>query len=553
MQRYRFLLFFLVGIMSLSACGQSVPGQSTEVSATPSSVSPVAPSATPLPAPADGRPVITIDTAQARPLDRRLFGTNLPAWHSPDKLTQDNIITVTSTLGASVLRLPGGSWSNAYSWLPCETGDEQSNTTDGCYWPWASRPTDFLNFVRATGQDAMWTVSINGTAKEAAALVAFFNGAVNDTTPIGVDVRGYDWKTVGDWARLRAAHGNPKPLPIKLWEVGNEVYGGKPDAGGAQCAAWGWEDVWTCDGTEYMLGKGQGADRHEGYLEFREAMRAVDPTIMVGAVGVSTPDDWSSWGTEVIREGGKDLDFYVIHYYPYGEAPPSTKDILQRPEQDWKDIMRDVNVAFDKYSGGRRVPVAVTEYNLVSFQEADTDRMMTRVVSALFIADMVGQLAENGVTMANQWDLANGEASNGTDYGMINMDSGTRAPEYYAMLLWNRFGEELLQLNSPLSAETTLSAYAGRSSDGTLSVLAINKTGDPLDVQIRLAGVSGSFRAEADVFSAKNLEATIGVFNGNPSPAEDLSDVPPKDLGTVDGPLDYTFAPYSVTLIRLKP
>jgi alpha-L-arabinofuranosidase len=493
--------------------------------------------------------VITIDAAGATtPLDNRLFGTNLPAWIGPNNLGSDKIRALTTSLGSSVLRIPGGSWSNAYNWLACEQGSD-----DGCYWTWAAKPSDFLTFVRATGQQAMWTVSINGTSKEAAAAVAFFNGSVDDTTLIGVDVRGRDWKTVGDWAKLRAKNGNPDPLPIKLWEVGNEVYGGKPAGGGPECADWGWEDVWTCDGKEYMLGKGEGADRHEGYLEFRAAMRAVDPTIMVGAVGVPHPGDWSDWGNEVIREGGENLDFYIVHQYAYDQQPESAAAILASPQQIWQGIMESTNAAFDELAGGRRAPVAVTEYNLVAFQELDNEQLMTRAANALFVADTVGQMAVNGVTMANQWDLANGKAGNGTDYGLIDVESGVRAPQYYAMVLWSRFANTLLPLESPLPNATTLSAYAGRSDDGTLTILAINKTGDPLDVQLRLAGASGSFSASTDVFAAKSLDSTESTFNGIPSPAHDFSDAPAKDLGTVNGSLDYTFAPYSITLIYLHP
>jgi alpha-L-arabinofuranosidase len=490
-----------------------------------------------------------VDTAGATtPLDERLLGTNLPAWIGPNNLSRDDVRARTSALGSPVLRIPGGSWSNSYNWMACETADSK-----GCYWTWAARPTDFLNFVRATGQQAMWTVSINGTSKEAAALVAFFNGSVDDTTLIGVDVLGHDWKTVGDWAKLRAKNGNPNPLPIKLWEVGNEVYGGKADSGGDQCAPWGWEDVWTCDGTEYMLGKGTGTDRHEGYLEFRAAMRAVDPTIMVGAVGVSHPSDWSNWGNEVIEKGGENLDFYVIHYYAYDKQPESAQAILASPQKIWKDVMESTNAAFDKLANGRRVPVAVTEYNLVAFQDIDNGQLMTRAANALFLADMIGQMAVNGVSMANQWDLANGKANNGTDYGLMDADSWERTPQYYAIQLWSRFGNTLLPVDSPLPNETTLSVYAGRASDGTLSIMAINKTDKPLDVRLQIAGLTKALHASADIFAATNLEATEISFNGVANPATDFSNAPAKDLGTIDSFLDYTFIPHSITLIRFKP
>ncbi len=507
---------------------------------------------TPTTAALDGRPLIRIDTtAPGQPIDPRLFGTNAPAWIGPSNLGRDDVIAMTQALGTNILRIPGGSWSNAYSWLACETGDAQSNTEDGCYWPWAARPTDFLNFVRATGQEAMWTVSINGTSKEAAALVAFFNGSVGDTTPIGVDVRGYDWKTVGHWAQLRADNGNPEPLGIKLWEVGNEVYGGKPDTGGSDCSEWGWEDVWTCDGTEYMLGKIAGSEIHEGYLDFRDAMREVDPSILVGAVGVEEPDSWSDWGNEIMREGGENLDFYVIHHYAYSEQPPSAEAALTRPQETWAEMIAQTNAAFDT-TLGRRIPIAVTEYNLVAFQDLDNDQLMTRAVNALFMADTLGQLATHGVAMANQWDLANGRANNGTDYGMIDMDTGIRAPQYYALLLWTRFGTQLLPVESPFAADTTLSFYAGRAEDGSLSLLAINKTATPQEVRFEWLGASGTWQASVDLFMADTLEATAGTFNQNPNPAFDLADAPAEDLGQVEGSLDYTAPPFSISLIRLE-
>ena len=48
-------------------------------------------------------------------------------------------------MGTSVLRMPGGSWSNAYDWLACETDT-------GCEWHWAARPSD--RRVRRPASDA---------------------------------------------------------------------------------------------------------------------------------------------------------------------------------------------------------------------------------------------------------------------------------------------------------------------------------------------------------------------------------------------------------------
>jgi alpha-L-arabinofuranosidase len=69
-----------------------------------------------------------------------------------------------------------------------------------------------------------------GTAQETAAWVAYANGAVPDTTPIGVDELGVGWGSAGDWAARREANQArlgimPHSYDIAYWEVGNELYG----------------------------------------------------------------------------------------------------------------------------------------------------------------------------------------------------------------------------------------------------------------------------------------------------------------------------------------
>ena len=177
---------------------------------------------------------------------------------------------------------------------------------------------------------------------------------------------------------------------------------------------------------------------------------------------------------------------------------------------------------------------------------------MSRAINVLYIADTIGQMAEQGVTIANQWNLANGMAPNGTDYGMIDADTGTRNPQYYALALWTRFGDELLATDVGFDAADELSAYAGRAADGTISVLAINKTGEPT-TGCGSAAVARPYTARADVAAADSLEATTVQFNGSADPSVDLTDPPATEIGEVGPEFDFTFEPYSVTLLRLTP
>ncbi len=485
---------------------------------------------------------IAIHADSARPLDRRLFGTNVPAWLGPDKLADPAFQAATTALGTTLLRFPGGSWSNGYDWLACERDVEPD-----CFATWAARPSDFVGFMQATGLPGVWTTSFSGTAEEAAAAVAFFNGDVDDDRPLGVDREGRDWKTVGEWAQLRVAGGHPQPAGIELWEIGNEVYGARP-AAGSDCAEFGWEDVWTCDGTEYV----DGDDEHDGYLEFHEQMRIVDPEIEVGAVGLFDGESWGSWGSEVIAGTGELLDFYVIHHYGFA-GEPDEGAALALPQSSWPELMQVATETLAVGNPSRTVPVAITEYNMVAFQDADDDRLMARAINLLYMADTIGQMAENGVTIANQWNLANGKAPNGTDYGMIDADTGARNPQYYALALWTRFGDELLATDVGFETDTELSAYAGRAADGTISLLAINKTGEPTTAQVRIGSGATRYTARADVVAAESLEATTVEFNGSADPSVDLTEPPAADLGEVGPEFDVTFEPYSVTLVRLTP
>ena len=198
--------------------------------------------------------------------------------------------------------------------------------------------------------------------------------------------------------------------------------------------------MWTCDGREYVNGIGQGEERREGFLEFRAAMQAVDSTIQVGAVGVSPQADWSEWGVEVIEEAGAALDFYVIHQYAYFDPPATYAAMLAQPQKAWLPIMADANEAFGDLGNGRIPPIAITEYNLFAVQEQDNRQVMKRAANMLFLADTIGQMLQNGVALANQWNLANGEAGNGTDYGLMHAETFYRYPQYSEKPSWRSSG-----------------------------------------------------------------------------------------------------------------
>jgi hypothetical protein len=131
-------------------------------------------------------------------------------------------------------------------------------------------------------------------------------------------------------------------------------------------------------------------------------------------------------------------------------------------------------------------------------------------------------------------------------------DGFKRYPQYYAFPLWTRFGSQMLSVTSTLSAASQLSVYAGRVNSSTLSLLAINKAGGPVTTTIHLAGVPSIIAGSADVASAASLSTTAVTFNGVSNPSNNLSNAPPLPLSDTGNPIAYTFAPNSVTLLRLN-
>jgi len=125
-----------------------------------------------------------------------------------------------------------------------------------------------------------------GSPEEAADWVAYCNGALD--TPMG---------------RLRAQNGHPEPYNVRVWEIGNEVYGD-------------WQVGWTTAGG-YV-------DR---YRRFVDALRRADPTIHVQACGEPLQGLASDWNRRLIDECGDVLHTVTDHLLTGGLVCPSTDPV----------------------------------------------------------------------------------------------------------------------------------------------------------------------------------------------------------------------------------
>ena len=115
--------------------------------------------------------------------------------------------------GVSIVRYPGGNFSDIYHWT--------NNVATGGYSATSSNFGSFaksiLNGPSGLAKQAMVTVNygaslndtMGGQPQEAAAWVAYANGTIdgaNATMQLGTDGEGHNWGTVRYWAALRAAN-----------------------------------------------------------------------------------------------------------------------------------------------------------------------------------------------------------------------------------------------------------------------------------------------------------------------------------------------------------
>ena len=158
--------------------------------------------------------------------------------------------------GISIARWPGGNFVSAYDWRDGVGDPDKRPPRRELAWNGLESNDmgidDFMTFCRLLGAEPYIAVNAGlGDAYSAAEEVEYVNGPA--TSRLG---------------QLRAANGHPTPYGVKIWGIGNEMYG-----------PWQWGHM---DVTQYP-------EKHNLIVK---AMRKVDPAIKVIASS-ATPEELS--------------------------------------------------------------------------------------------------------------------------------------------------------------------------------------------------------------------------------------------------------------------
>jgi hypothetical protein len=421
--------------------------------------------------------------------------------------------------GVKSLRYPGGSYSDLYHWesntattTPASSGDP----TNIIYIATATDFGSFVGFMERVGANALITINYgvnsDGTGpaypEEAAAWVAYANGAATNTTAIGVDAGGKDWQTVGYWAGLRGSAplavddgknflriSHPVPVGIKYWEIGNEIYGN-----GYYYGACGWESDLhfpyptgaNCAGTPSRLANASLSPTTYGMgvKAFSLAMKAVDPSIKIGGiVAWPTATQYQTWNAAVLTQACANMDFAVNHWY----AGRTLNGLLTIPETDIPGMFSATGTGLRAtlsnaaYHCPANIPIAVTEWGpniatgfVVIPASTDTAAPAGSQILGLFAAESYANFMEQGALSVHWLELHN----NSYLATPSTTDPFTLAPDSPR---WGYHGQEIAHflaggndkivqatLTNAGALQTLLKVHAAQHVDNSVSVMVTN-------------------------------------------------------------------------------
>jgi Glycoside hydrolase family 44 len=159
----------------------------------------------------------------------------------------------------------------------------------------------------------------------------------------------------------------------------------------------------------------------------------------------------------------------------------------------------------------------------VCMSEYEVQHTGNTLVDALVLTDALGVFGYYNLQLANLYDTVNSTDPEAYSFRMYRNYDGAGS----------QFGDTSVSSTSTDPTESTLSVYGAlRSSDGKLTVMAINKTTTPIVTTLNIAGFTPTSTASTFTYSGANLASIVSGSS-------------PVTSGAVQS---YSFPSYSATL-----
>ncbi|HEY2971075.1 MAG TPA: alpha-L-arabinofuranosidase C-terminal domain-containing protein [Pyrinomonadaceae bacterium] len=399
----------------------------------------------------------------------------LPGDAMPGGVRRD-VFEKIKALKPAFIRWPGGNVAQDYRWLWGVGPRDERFTWANLSWKNEPESSDFgtdefILFSRAVGAEPSITVNVEGrgaSVEEAAAWVEYCNGPATSK-----------------YGALRAANGHATPFAVRFWEVGNEIWG------------------------DWVRGHSDADNYARNYMRYARAMRAVDPSIKLIAVG----DNNMNWNRTVLRAAGENIDYLAIHHY-YGrrEMAGDPLNLMARP-LFLERFYGQVEQLLREIVPGGRIKLAINEWGL----DLPVERQYS-LESALYGARLMNVFERRGdvVEMSAVSDLVNGWPG-----GIIqaNRQGLFVSPIYLVNQLYSESrGDERLaaSISSPTFDTSRegknvpyLDAVVSRTTDGrNIFIKSVNTSPtSALATTISVQGAIPADRAEIKTVTAASLTA----------------------------------------------
>ena len=232
------------------------------------------------------------------------------------------VLALLKELDSPVYRWPGGNFVSGYNWKDGIGDRDKRPPRKNPAWRGVEHNDvgihEYLDLMRLIGAEPYITVNSGlGDVRMALEELEYANGAPD--TKMG---------------RLRAANGHPDPWGVEFWAIGNEMYG------------------------DWQLGHIPLADYVKKHTQYEVAMKAMDPSVQVVAVGAV-----GRWSETMLAEASNHMDLMSEHFYA-GHKPGLLSHVNQMPLE-----VRRIAEAHRKYRATiptlktKEVPVALDEWN----------------------------------------------------------------------------------------------------------------------------------------------------------------------------------------------
>ncbi len=454
-------------------------------------------------------------------ISKYIYGNAWAVWMgnvTNDPVLIDNI----QTLGPSLIRFPGGSWSNVFFWdgTPADVPDSIYNGITGekeKFWPisgkndWPTTTANYYLMREKTGAQGLITVNYGyaryGLGEKPAEIAAHM---------------------AAEWVRYDQGR-------TKFWEVGNENAGP-------------WEAGWMIDTARnrddqppIVSGKLYGQHFNIIADSMRAAAAETGSKIYIGGqiLHYDGTNSWNSvdknWNKDFFAEVGDAADFYVMHNY-FGTGATVNNVLsaaVSEPKKNIDFILQDISDknAFQK-------PVAITEYNM---NHNDANPQMTiSNINGIQAVILFNEFIKNNYGLSARWLLATGES--GMFYAGDNNNLKWQArPDFYYCYYQQKFtGDHAISASSD---QSNILAYASRFASGETGMIIVNKGKENRTIRIEPGEIpvgekyytytltGGTDNGDFSLYVSVNDVSPSGTQWG---PREDLENIPARSYSIND-------------------